>query len=248
MRSRRVRRPMSGDSLPDQNPDNGKHGERKEHLQDEAKVRTIRARGLHLGLGCHFSINNRLGPFSCNGSFPHTRNHIVKGRVTLTFGCFFLAARCTFMTGSDRLWNLTVMIPPAATRRDRGGGAVTVYMSILVICALPRVTFFMRSRRAFTLIEIAISVFILLLIVMIAVPSLTGVMADHRLRRSLDDFNNLVRQAQERSVSERRPYLLVWSRNTISLRPMAVKRKKRSPVSRCQCEKETPSCSHCRRR
>ena len=33
-------------------------------------------------------------------------------------------------------------------------------------------------------------------------------MADHRLRRSLDDFNDLVRQAQERSVSERRPYLL----------------------------------------
>ena len=87
----------------------------------------------------------------------------------------------------------------------------------------------MRSRRAFTLIEIAISVFILLLIVMIAVPSLTGVMADHRLRRSLDDFNNLVRQAQERSVNERRPYLIVWSRNTIFLRPMAVKKDEKEP-------------------
>ena len=87
----------------------------------------------------------------------------------------------------------------------------------------------MRSRRAFTLIEIAISVFILLLIVMIAVPSLTGVMADRRLRRSLDDFNNLVRQAQERSVNERRPYLIVWSRNTIILRPMAVKKDEKEP-------------------
>jgi prepilin-type N-terminal cleavage/methylation domain-containing protein len=82
----------------------------------------------------------------------------------------------------------------------------------------------MRRQHGFTLIEIAIAVFILLLIVMIAVPSLTGVMADRRLHRSLDQFNNLVRQAQERSVNERRPYLLVWSRNLISLRPMAVKK------------------------
>jgi prepilin-type N-terminal cleavage/methylation domain-containing protein len=87
-----------------------------------------------------------------------------------------------------------------------------------------RVTFSMRRPQGFTLIEIAIAVFILLLIVMIAVPSLTGVMADRRLHRSLDEFNNLVRQAQERSVNERRPYLLVWGRNVISLCPMAVKK------------------------
>src|ERR1700681_4382825 len=82
----------------------------------------------------------------------------------------------------------------------------------------------MRRQHGFTLIEIAISVFILLLIVMVAVPSLTGVMADRRLRHSLDQFNNLVRQAQERSVNERRPYLLVWSHNLISLRPMGAKK------------------------
>jgi len=82
----------------------------------------------------------------------------------------------------------------------------------------------MRRQHGFTLIEIAISVFILLLIVMVAVPSLTGVMADHRLRHSLDQFNNLVRQAQERSVNERRPYLLVWSHDLISLRPMGAKK------------------------
>ncbi|MEP6685283.1 MAG: prepilin-type N-terminal cleavage/methylation domain-containing protein [Verrucomicrobiota bacterium] len=87
----------------------------------------------------------------------------------------------------------------------------------------------MRRNAGFTLIEIAIAVFILLLIVVIAVPSLTGVMADRRLHRSLDQFNSLVRQAQERSVNERRPYLLVWSRDLISLRPVATKKGEVEP-------------------
>jgi type II secretory pathway pseudopilin PulG len=73
--------------------------------------------------------------------------------------------------------------------------------------------------RAFTLIEIALSIFILLLLLLLAVPSLSGVIANRRLKQSLDGFNQLVRQAQQRSVTERRPYLLVWSKNSILLRP-----------------------------
>ena len=76
-----------------------------------------------------------------------------------------------------------------------------------------------RKARAFTLIEIVISVFILMLLIMLAVPSLTGVMADRRLRHSLDSFNSLVYQAQERSLGEHRPYLLVWTTNSVELRP-----------------------------
>jgi Tfp pilus assembly protein FimT len=56
---------------------------------------------------------------------------------------------------------------------------------------------------AFTLIEIVLAVFILMLLLLLAVPSLSGVLANNRLRRSLNGFNNLVRQAQERSVVER---------------------------------------------
>jgi prepilin-type N-terminal cleavage/methylation domain-containing protein len=73
--------------------------------------------------------------------------------------------------------------------------------------------------RAFTLIEIAISVFILLLLLLLAVPSLNGVLADRRLRRSLDTFNKLVQQAQQLSIEQRRPYLLIWDRADIELRP-----------------------------
>jgi type II secretory pathway pseudopilin PulG len=73
--------------------------------------------------------------------------------------------------------------------------------------------------RAFTLIEIALSIFILLLLLLLAVPSLTGVIANKRLKQSLDSFNQLVRQAQERSVTERRSYLIVWGKNSVWLRP-----------------------------
>jgi len=73
--------------------------------------------------------------------------------------------------------------------------------------------------RGFTLIEIALSIFILLLLLMLAVPSLSGVIASRRLKQSLDGFNNLVRLAQERSVTERRPYLIVWNKNGVLLRP-----------------------------
>jgi type II secretory pathway pseudopilin PulG len=73
--------------------------------------------------------------------------------------------------------------------------------------------------RAFTLIEIALSIFILLLLLLLAVPSLSGVIANRRLKQSLDGFNQLVRQAQERSVTERRAYLIVWGKSSVVLKP-----------------------------
>ena len=77
----------------------------------------------------------------------------------------------------------------------------------------------MQRFRAFTLIEIALSIFILLLLLMLAVPSLSGVIANRRLKQSLDSFNQLVRQAQERSVTERRAYLIAWGKSSVLLRP-----------------------------
>ena len=77
----------------------------------------------------------------------------------------------------------------------------------------------MQRFRAFTLVEIALSIFILMLLLMLAVPSMTGVVASRRLKQSLDGFNDLVRQAHERSVTERRPYIIVWGKNSVLLRP-----------------------------
>ena len=77
----------------------------------------------------------------------------------------------------------------------------------------------MQRLRAFTLIEIALSIFILMLLLLLAVPSLSGVIANRRLKQSLDSFNQLVRQAQERSVTERRAYLIVWGKSSVVLKP-----------------------------
>jgi type II secretory pathway pseudopilin PulG len=75
--------------------------------------------------------------------------------------------------------------------------------------------------RAFTLVEIVLVISILMVLLMLAVPSFTGVIASRRLKQSLDGFNNLVRQAHERSVIERRPYLIVWGKSNVLLRPEA---------------------------
>ena len=79
----------------------------------------------------------------------------------------------------------------------------------------------MQRARGFTLIEIALAIFILLLILVLAVPSFSGVIANRRLKQSLDEFNNIVRQAQMLSVTERRPYLIVWGKNNVMVRPEA---------------------------
>ena len=65
-----------------------------------------------------------------------------------------------------------------------------------------------------------------------AVPSLSGVLADRRLRASLDNFNNLVRQAQERSVAEHRAYLIVWSDKDVIVQPEGfAKDEEKKPVA-----------------
>src|SRR5438132_3525649 len=86
---------------------------------------------------------------------------------------------------------------------------------------LGSVTSLVQSCRAFTLIEIIIAVAILTVLLLVAVPSLSGVLADRRLRASLDEFNNLVRQAQERSVAEHRAYLIVWGDKDVIVEPEA---------------------------
>jgi prepilin-type N-terminal cleavage/methylation domain-containing protein len=92
-----------------------------------------------------------------------------------------------------------------------------------------------RHRQGFTLIEIVISVFIILLMLAVSVPSLKGVMADRRLRRSLDDLNRFVRLAQERSVVDRRSYLIAWRKDRLVLVPEGFKKEeKKVPIATLQ--------------
>ncbi len=98
----------------------------------------------------------------------------------------------------------------------------------------------MQRHRAFTLVEIIIAVAIMATLVLMAVPSLQGVLADGRLRASLDDFNKLVREAQERSVSEHRAYLIVWTDENVFVQPEAfAKDEERKAVASFELERGT---------
>lgn len=66
------------------------------------------------------------------------------------------------------------------------------------------------------------ALFILLLVLTLGIPSVRGVLADRRLRRSLDEMNRFVRLAQERAIAERRTYLISWQDDHLILRPEAL--------------------------
>jgi prepilin-type N-terminal cleavage/methylation domain-containing protein len=90
----------------------------------------------------------------------------------------------------------------------------------------------MRDRSGFTLIEMAIAICIALLVLALAVPSVSGVLADRRLRRSLEGLNAMVRQAQERSISEHRSYLIVMKDKKFALRAEGLHRgEEKGPIS-----------------
>src|ERR1700731_2597613 len=98
----------------------------------------------------------------------------------------------------------------------------------------------MQRCRAFTLIEIIIAVAILTVILLMAVPSLSGVFADRKLRASLDVFNKLVREAQERSVAEHRAYLIVWGDKDVIVQPEAfAKGEEKKAVAKFALERGT---------
>jgi prepilin-type N-terminal cleavage/methylation domain-containing protein len=97
----------------------------------------------------------------------------------------------------------------------------------------------MQDRDGFTLIEIVIAIVILLVILMVAVPSVNGVLADRGLRRSLDEMNRLVLQAQNRSISEGRPYLIVWRDKEFVVRPEGFRKgEDRKPVATLKWQKK----------
>src|ERR1700686_4182436 len=104
-------------------------------------------------------------------------------------------------------------IRESASRTDSSGGESDGFVPRPVGRLCP------AANRGFTLIEIVIAVFIMMLLLLLAVPSMNDVLADKRLRRSLNAFNNMVHQAQERSVAEHRAYLIVWGDKSIALRP-----------------------------
>ena len=90
------------------------------------------------------------------------------------------------------------------------------------------------ARRGFTLIEMCVAIFIALLLMAVALPSLTGQMGRQRLQQAFDRFDALVTEAQKRSVGEGKPYVLVWTdEGAMQLYPAqwTVKERKAGPLA-----------------
>lgn len=79
-----------------------------------------------------------------------------------------------------------------------------------------------RSRSGFTLLEIMLAITIGVLIMALAVPSVSGLMEEQRARRSFDAFEGLVRQARQRAMQTRLPSRLLLEKGQIVLQSDAV--------------------------
>lgn len=76
----------------------------------------------------------------------------------------------------------------------------------------------MPSRRSgFTLLEICLALAIGLMIIALAVPSIAGLIAEQRLKKSFERFDQMVGTARVRSVTGQRSHVLVWDKKGISL-------------------------------
>ena len=78
----------------------------------------------------------------------------------------------------------------------------------------------MHRRAGFTLLEICLAIFISLLLITLAVPSIVALLAEQRLKSSFDEFDGFVRTARERSMTERRTYAMSWAEDGIVLVPV----------------------------
>lgn len=77
--------------------------------------------------------------------------------------------------------------------------------------------------------------FMAMMLMALAVPSLTGVLAERRLQGSFDRFDAVVIEAQRRSITEGRPFVLSWGKNgAVRLYPAewtGEQRRKRGPLA-----------------
>lgn len=79
----------------------------------------------------------------------------------------------------------------------------------------------LRARAGFTLVELMLAVAIAIIILLMALPSLSGISAERRLRETFEKFDGFARKAQLKAVSEQRSWVIVWQPEAILLQPDA---------------------------
>lgn len=77
----------------------------------------------------------------------------------------------------------------------------------------------MSRRAGFTLLEICLVIMIALLLLGLAVPSVSALFAEQRLKKSFEQFDDFVRKTQLRAVKERRAMVMIWDGEGITVQP-----------------------------
>jgi Tfp pilus assembly protein PilE len=79
----------------------------------------------------------------------------------------------------------------------------------------------MNKASAFTLLELCLAIFIAVIIMLAAVPSIEGVVQEARAKRLFTKFDDMAKEAGNRAVKERRPYVLEWDDDGVTMHPLA---------------------------
>ena len=77
----------------------------------------------------------------------------------------------------------------------------------------------MSRRAGFTLLEICLAIMIALIIFAAAIPSMSGLFAERKLKKSFEEFDDFVHRVQMRAVEERRAFVLIWDGKGITVEP-----------------------------
>lgn len=78
-----------------------------------------------------------------------------------------------------------------------------------------------KRAAGFTLLEVCIAIFIAVMLMVAAIPSISGVIQDQRAKKVFNQFDDLTREASSHAVTERRPYALEWDDSGVFCRPLA---------------------------
>ena len=77
----------------------------------------------------------------------------------------------------------------------------------------------MSRRHGFTLLEIMLAIMIALLLLTLAVPGIASLFREQDLKKTFDSFDDFVRTAHSRSVTEHRGFRLIFDEQGVTLEP-----------------------------
>lgn len=71
----------------------------------------------------------------------------------------------------------------------------------------------------FTLLEMCVVLMLVIMLILMAIPSLRGVLEGNQSQNSFTSFDEMVQDAHSRAIAEHRAYVLMWSPKKVILRP-----------------------------